>query len=90
MRTPRGSREIAWADIDGVTVAGEPGGHLVLVTLRPGVVPPTPTAIGVPRWSRARRALIVMTVESNDSTVPEVSTALRRFGGDVYRPDATR
>jgi hypothetical protein len=87
VRTPRGRSRVAWSDADGVTVAPEHGEHLLLATLQPGAAPPAPSAIGLPRWSIARRCLIVMKVESFNTTSAEVRTALRRYAGDAFRAD---
>jgi hypothetical protein len=87
LHTPRGNRRLAWSDVDSATVATEKDAHLLLVTLRPGVQRPVPSALGVPRWSSQRHCVVVIQVESFDTSPTEVAEALRRHGGDAFRAD---
>jgi hypothetical protein len=87
VRTPRGSWEVDWSDITAVTVATENDKHPLLASLRPGVRAPIPTEIGAPKWSDERRCLIVIWVESFETTPADVNEALRRYAGDTYHAD---
>jgi Bacterial PH domain len=87
VRTPGKNRRVTWPDVDSATVVAEDGRHLLCATLRPGIEPPLPTSLGFPWWSSQRRCLIVMRVESFDTTPAEVTEALRRYGGGTFRAD---
>lgn len=88
IRTPRVTRRIPWSDVDRTTLAPARGGsQLVLAVLRAGVPAPARTPIGFPQWSNERNCVIVMRIESFETTPGDVTKALRQHAGAAYRPD---
>jgi hypothetical protein len=85
IRTPRISQHVPWSDLDETWLSDGARDHLVLADLRTGVPKPTPTPIGLPRWSIDRRCLVIARVETFDTTPEAVEGALRQHAGAKYR-----